>query len=106
MITHDLAVVSDMADQITVMRHGEVVESGATQHLLRHMQHPYSRMLFEASGHQVTLPEPAQPQTLLEVSQVVRDYRLPRKGLLDAPRHHRAVDGVSFSLNRGSGWVW
>ncbi|WP_299636909.1 dipeptide ABC transporter ATP-binding protein [uncultured Ruegeria sp.] len=101
MITHDLAVVSDMADQITVMRHGEVVESGATQHLLRHMQHPYSRMLFEASGHQVTLPEPAQPQTLLEVSQVVRDYRLPRKGLLDAPRHHRAVDGVSFSLNRG-----
>ncbi|NOC92027.1 ABC transporter ATP-binding protein [Ruegeria sp. HKCCD6604] len=101
MITHDLAVVSDMADQIIVMRHGEVVESGATQHLLHHMQHPYTRMLFEASGHQVTLAEPAHPQTLLEVTQVVRDYRLPRKGLLDAPRHHRAVDGVSFCLNRG-----
>ncbi|WP_209505152.1 MULTISPECIES: dipeptide ABC transporter ATP-binding protein [unclassified Ruegeria] len=101
MITHDLAVVSDMADQIVVMRHGEVVESGATRNLFRDMQHPYTRMLFEASGHQVTLPEPTQQRPLLEVSQVVRDYRLPRKGLLDAPGHHRAVDGVSFTLNRG-----
>ncbi|NOD63918.1 MULTISPECIES: ABC transporter ATP-binding protein [unclassified Ruegeria] len=101
MITHDLAVVADMADQITVMRHGEVVESGATNHLLHNMQHPYTRMLFEASGHQVTLPEPPQPQPLLEVSQVVREYRLPRKGLFDRPHHHRAVDGVSFTLNRG-----
>ncbi|NOD76258.1 MULTISPECIES: ABC transporter ATP-binding protein [unclassified Ruegeria] len=101
MITHDLAVVADMADQITVMRHGEVVESGATNHLMHNMQHPYTRMLFEASGHQVTLPEPPQPQPLLEVSQVVRAYRLPRKGLFDRPLHHRAVDGVSFTLNRG-----
>ncbi|WP_170425899.1 ABC transporter ATP-binding protein [Ruegeria arenilitoris] len=101
MITHDLAVVADMADRIVVMRHGEVVESGATNHLLRHMQHPYTRMLFEASVHQVTLPVPGQPKPLLEVTNVVRDYRLPRKGLFDTPGHHRAVDDVSFTLNRG-----
>ncbi len=101
MITHDLAVVADMADRITVMRHGEVVESGETQHLLHNMQHPYTQMLFEASGHQVKLPEVAHPRPLLEVNQVIRHYRLPRKGLFDAPRHHRAVDGVSFTLNRG-----
>ncbi|MBO9445859.1 dipeptide ABC transporter ATP-binding protein [Ruegeria sp. R14_0] len=101
MITHDLAVVADMADQIVVMRHGEVVESGATNHLLHHMQHPYTRMLFEASGHQVTLPDPGQPKPLLEVSNVVRDYRLPRKGLFETSGHHRAVDDVSFTLNRG-----
>lgn len=101
MITHDLAVVADMADQIVVMRHGEVVESGATGHLLRHMQHPYTRMLFEASGHQVALPETAQSQPLLEVTNVVRDYRLPRKRLFDMPQQHRAVDSVSFTLNRG-----
>ena len=101
MITHDLAVVADMADQIVVMRHGEVVESGATNHLLQNMQHPYTRMLFEASGHQVTLPDSADPQPLLAVTNVVREYRLPRKRLFDAPGHHRAVDNVSFTLNRG-----
>ena len=101
MITHDLAVVADMADQIIVMRNGEVVETGATGHLLRNMQHPYTRMLFAASGHQVALPPADQARPLLEVTQVVRDYRLPRKGLFDPPRHHRAVDGVSFILNRG-----
>ncbi|WP_170411536.1 ABC transporter ATP-binding protein [Ruegeria atlantica] len=101
MITHDLAVVADMADQIVVMRHGEVVESGATGHLLRNMQHPYTRMLFDASGHQVALPEPAQSQPLLEVTNVVRDYPLPRKSLFGSPGHYRAVDHVSFTLNRG-----
>ncbi|MES0862201.1 dipeptide ABC transporter ATP-binding protein [Ruegeria sp. SCPT10] len=101
MITHDLAVVVDMADQIVVMRHGEVVESGATDHLLHNMQHPYTQMLFEASNHRVALPDAKQPQPLLEVTQVVRDYRLPRKGLFDAPGHTRAVDQVSFTLNQG-----
>jgi len=101
MITHDLAVVSDMADRIVVMRQGEVVETGATAHLLQHMQHPYTRMLFEASGHQVALPQPPPPRPLLEVKHVVRDYRLPRKGLFGKVGHHRAVDDVSFTLNRG-----
>jgi peptide/nickel transport system ATP-binding protein len=101
MITHDLAVVAGMADQIVVMRRGEVVESGATAHLLQNMQHPYTRMLFEASGHQVSLPKATDPRPLLEVTQVTRDYRLPRKGLFGTPGHHRAVDGVSFTLNKG-----
>ncbi|WP_171240314.1 ABC transporter ATP-binding protein [Ruegeria sp. HKCCA5491] len=101
MITHDLAVVADLADKIVVMRHGEVVEEGATENLLRDMQHPYTRMLFEASGHKVSLPDTISPRPLLEVTQVVRDYRLPRKGLFDTPGHHRAVDQVSFTLNRG-----
>lgn len=101
MITHDLAVVSDMADHIVVMRHGEVVESGATDHLLRNMQHPYTRMLFEASEHQVNLPESYETKPLLQVTGVVRDYRLPRKQLFQTPGTHRAVDQVSFVLNRG-----
>ncbi|MBK0326317.1 ABC transporter ATP-binding protein [Rhodobacteraceae bacterium F11138] len=101
MITHDLAVVSDMADRIVVMRHGVVVEQGATQHLLAHMTHPYTRMLFQASNHQVTLPEPPAPTPLLQVQNVCRDYRLPRSGLFGEAGRYRAVNDVSFTLNRG-----
>ncbi|MBE1285180.1 MAG: dipeptide ABC transporter ATP-binding protein [Rhodobacteraceae bacterium] len=101
MITHDLAVVAEMADRIVVMRQGEVVETGPTKHLLANMQHPYTRMLFDASRHQVDLPPVPPPEPLLEVRNVVRDYRLPRTRLFHHPGHHRAVDNVSFTLQRG-----
>ena len=100
-ITHDLAVVADLADRIVVMRHGEVVETGATQTLLHNMQHPYTKMLFAASNHQVTLPEPPAPSPLLEVKGAVRDYPLPRRNLFAKPEHFRAVKDVSFTLYRG-----
>jgi peptide/nickel transport system ATP-binding protein len=101
MITHDLAVVADMADRIIVMRHGEVVEQGATKDLLRNMQHPYTKMLFAASGHTVSLPTSPPPTPLLEVKNIIRDYRLPRKTLFGAPGSFRAVNNVSFNLERG-----
>ncbi|MEW9917993.1 ABC transporter ATP-binding protein [Marimonas sp. MJW-29] len=101
MITHDLAVVADMADRIVVMRHGEIVEQGETKALLLGMQHPYTKMLFEASGHQVALPAAPPPAPLMEVKNITRDYRLPRTKLLGAPGHFRAVDDVSFTIQRG-----
>ncbi|WP_299868361.1 ABC transporter ATP-binding protein [uncultured Roseobacter sp.] len=101
MITHDLAVVAGMADRIAVIRHGEVVETGPTQDLLHNMRHPYTRMLFEASGHQVDLPDPPDPAPLLEVQDVHRSYRLPRRQLFAAPGQFDAVKGVSFTLMRG-----
>ena len=101
MITHDLAVVADMADRIVVMRRGEVVERGPTKSLLAQMKHPYTRQLFEASGHQVDLPPRPEPKPLLEVKNVVRDYRLPRTRPFAPHGHFRAVKGVSFELRRG-----
>ena len=101
MITHDLAVVADMADHITVMRDGEVVESAPTAHLLKHMQHDYTKMLFEASSHQVDLPAKPDAAPLLEVRKVVRDYRLPRTQLFAKPGAFRAVNNVSFTIERG-----
>lgn len=101
-ITHDLAVVADLADRIVVMRHGDVVEQGGTAQLFKEMRHPYTRALFEASGHQVTLPpEPETRTPLLEVKGAVRDYPLPRKGLFGPRRHARAVNNVSFTLHEG-----
>lgn len=101
MITHDLAVVSDMADEIVVMRNGEVVETGPTKSLMANMQHPYTRMLFAASGHQVDLPERPIPTPLLEVKNVTREYALPRTKLFAKPGVFRAVDNISFTLQKG-----
>ena len=101
MITHDLAVVANMADRIVVMQNGRVVEQGETQDLMRNMQHPYTRMLFAASGHQVELPPKPDRTPLLSVQNVVRDYKTPRKSLFGAPGSFRAVDNVSFALQRG-----
>ncbi|MGB1387967.1 MAG: ABC transporter ATP-binding protein [Paracoccaceae bacterium] len=101
MITHDLAVVAEMADRITVMRHGEVVEQGSTGDLLTNMQHSYTKMLFQASGHKVVLPAPPPPAPLLDVANVVREYRLPRTRLFSRPEYFRAVNNVSLVINRG-----
>ena len=101
MITHDLAVVSDIADRIVVMQHGQVVETGPTDALLQDMQHPYTRALFTASAHQVDLPPRPAPAPLLEVKNVSRSYRLPRKTFFGPAQHFEAVKKVSFSLNQG-----
>ncbi|MEP5152032.1 dipeptide ABC transporter ATP-binding protein [Planktotalea sp.] len=102
MITHDLAVVSDMADRIVVMRHGEVVETGETRALFANMQHPYTKALFAASSHEVDLPQaPVPDDALLVLKDVVRDYPKPRTRLFAPREYHRAVNGVSFTLNQG-----
>ena len=51
LISHDLAVVADMADRITIMRHGEVIEDGETARTLSEQVHPYTRQLAQASMH-------------------------------------------------------
>ncbi len=51
LISHDLAVVTEMSDRITVMRHGEVMETGETAPTLSAQEHPYTRQLAQASMH-------------------------------------------------------
>jgi peptide/nickel transport system ATP-binding protein len=47
-ISHDLSVVKYMADQVMVMRHGEVVEMGDSDKIYRYPAHPYTKALLEA----------------------------------------------------------
>lgn len=103
MITHDLAVVSDLADKITVMRKGEVVESGPTQALFARMQHPYTRALFRASTHAATMVPHREEKrvALLEVQGATRRYPLARASLFSPKRWLTAVNDVSFTLNKG-----
>ena len=101
MISHDLAVVADMADHLVIMRHGRVVESGPSPDLFHRMQHPYSKALLAASTHQPDRAAQPQDVPLLEVRGVIRDYATARKGIWGKPGTFRAVDDVSFRIRRG-----
>jgi microcin C transport system ATP-binding protein len=48
LITHDVDVIRAMAHHVLVMRDGEIVESGAVQHLMSSPQHAYTRLLVNA----------------------------------------------------------
>lgn len=101
LITHDLAVVADMADQISIMKSGEIVEAGPTAQIFAEMRHPYTKALFAASGHQPDRLAVDGQTPLLSVRNVSRDYLVPRDGLLGRRATFRAVDDVSFDLFKG-----
>jgi len=104
LISHDLAVVTDMADRITIMRRGEVMEEGETAKTLSAQVHPYTRQLAEASTHVPARARPAEKRVsepLLQVENVVREYPGRRVSLFQKGKSFRAVDGVSFSLKPG-----
>ncbi|ETX28065.1 ABC transporter ATP-binding protein [Roseivivax isoporae] len=88
-ITHDLAVVSQMADRITVMRHGREVETAPTRRMLDAPQQDYTRSLWAVRS--IRKPEatgPAEPVLTLDgVSAHYRDFK--------------ALDDISFGLCRG-----
>ena len=103
LISHDLAVVTEMADRVTIMRRGEVMDSGETARILSEQRHPYTRQLAMASVH---VPERAayvRPRgaPLLELRNVTRDYPVRRAPLFGKTGAFRAVDDVSFTLTPG-----
>ena len=57
-VSHDLAVVDFLADRIAVMNHGEIVEQGDKNQILRNPQQDYTKRLIAA----VPVPDPDQQQ--------------------------------------------
>ncbi len=51
LITHDLGVVANMADDVVVIYHGQIVEAGQVSHIFRSPQHPYLKALLNAVPH-------------------------------------------------------
>jgi peptide/nickel transport system ATP-binding protein len=93
LITHDLAVVADMADRTVILKDGAIVEQGPTVPLFRDLKNPYSRQLAADSAPPPAKPRPpAEGAPLLEAREVVRAYP-GGKG--------RAVDGVSLTIRPG-----
>jgi oligopeptide transport system ATP-binding protein len=63
LITHDLAVMSSIADRVSIFYAGRVVESGARGDVLRKPRHPYTRALLDALPH----PEVARDTPLVAI---------------------------------------
>ena len=51
LITHDLGVVANAADEVVIIYHGEIMESGAISEIYRNPQHPYLKGLMKAVPH-------------------------------------------------------
>ena len=51
LITHDLGVVANMADEVVVIYHGEIMEAGSADDIFRRPQHPYLKALLAALPH-------------------------------------------------------
>ena len=110
LISHDLAVVADMADRITILRGGAVMEQGETARTLSEQNHPYTRQLARASMHVPARrpksagafsPPEGEKAPLLEVSAVTRLYPGRRLSLFARGEPTKAVDSVSFALKPG-----
>lgn len=109
-ISHDLAVVAQLADEVLVLHQGEVVEQGPMEQVLRHPRHAYTRSLLDAvpaehargtrlSPERSTLvaqPRPgADSRVLLTASGLGKRYVGPDQ------QSRQVVDGVSFELRAG-----
>ena len=109
-ISHDLAVVAQLADEVLVLRHGVVVEQGPMQQVLRTPSHPYTQALLDAvpaehargtrlSSHnsgQLVQPRPgADSPVLLKASGLGKRYIGPDQ------QARQVVDDVSFELRAG-----
>lgn len=93
-ITHDFGVVAQIADDVVVLRQGEVVEQGRSDDVLRNAQHGYTRELIAAipDWH----PRPATPASppLVNAVDVVKTFKTKSGDV-------KALDHVSLAAKAG-----
>ncbi|GJD53406.1 Glutathione import ATP-binding protein GsiA [Methylobacterium crusticola] len=124
LITHDLGVVANMADEVVVLYRGRVVEAGPREEIFRRPGHPYLKALMRAvprfhmqEGERLTpirevrsavlarkagephRPDPAGP--LLAIAGIRKSYTLRAGWFSGTVRTINAVNGVSLSLHPG-----
>ena len=128
LITHDLGVVANVAEEIVVMYRGQIMESGTLDDIFERAQHPYLRALLKAVPHfdmqpgerltpireippgdaphlMAAVPEWPEDATgpLLECVDLRKSFGLRRGGLFRSGPGVQvvAVDGVSLEIARG-----
>ena len=119
LITHDLAVVKNVAHHVALMRGGEIVESADAETFFRTPRHPYARQLFEAiptfGKRGVALTEPGREAqarrgaarnergagVVLDVQDLKVHYPVRKGPLRRIVSWVKAADGVTFTLKAG-----
>ena len=71
-ITHDLAVVAQMADRIKVLRYGEEVEEAETQKMMSSPEHPYTKSLWAVRS--IEKPAETSEDHVLKIENVTAAY--------------------------------
>ncbi|WP_293264906.1 ABC transporter ATP-binding protein [Neptunomonas sp.] len=100
-ITHDLGVISKIADNVTVMRKGQVVEAGNADQVLYRPGHHYTQRLLAALPNLDNLPEAPKekPQALLSINDLSVSY--PVAGNSRKQEMFTAVKNISLDLPEG-----
>ncbi len=126
LITHDLGVVANVADEVVVIYHGEIMEAGPVDTIFRHPSHPYLKGLMAAVPHFDMKPGErlkalreipvhagnllgkkaavaTGPEILLSVRNVGKTFTTRKSGWFNKgdTTSMRAVDDVSFDIRRG-----
>ena len=101
LITHDLGIVRRMSDRVYVMRHGEIVEEGATEAVFVEPKHPYTKHLIESEPKGRASPAPKISPVLVETDNLKVWFPIKRGLLRKTVDHIKAVDGVSLKLREG-----
>ncbi|XKE43093.1 ABC transporter ATP-binding protein [Cobetia sp. UIB-001] len=99
-ITHDLSIVRHFADRVCVMRHGELLETGATHDVFESPQHDYTRMLIDAEPAGEKAPVAADAPVLLSAHDVRVSFTIKRP-LFGPKVAFEAVRGIDLEVRRG-----
>ncbi len=89
-ISHDLAVVAQMADRIMVLRHGNLVEEGTADSIVNRPEQEYTQRLLAVRTYRKPVAEPSQEEPLLRIEGIAARYR----------RSARVLEGVDLDIGR------
>jgi peptide/nickel transport system ATP-binding protein len=103
LISHDLALVSTIADAVAVMQQGRIVETAPVTILFKQPQHPYTQKLLAAlpSFKSCLRQQKPEQSPLLQVTDFKVYYPIHKGIFKRVVDYVRAVDGVSFELQHG-----